>query len=57
MNMAVLGHEYKGGLHSDISFGDGVWVNSGGVDLTYLFASSLFEPFMGLRHCTSTAAL
>ena len=56
MNMTVLHHEYKGGLQYDILWGKGVGVIQG-VDLTYLFASPLFEHHMGSRHCTVAAVL
>ena len=37
--------------------GGGNWVGVGGIDLTYLFASSMFEAHMGSRNCTVAAVL
>ena len=53
MNMTVLRHEYRGGC-----IFRGGWVGViEGVDLTFLFASPLFEPHMLSRHCTAAAVL
>ena len=56
MNMTVLRHEYKGGCIL-IFFGERGMGVVQGVDLTYLFASPLFEPHTGSRHCTAAAVL
>ena len=52
----VLRHEYKGGCILTFSLRGGV-IRGGGGDLTYLFASPLFEAYMGSRHCTAAVLL
>ena len=51
MNVTVLHHEYKGGciLTFSLEGGGNFFFGGGEGDITYLFASPLFEAYVGSR--------